>query len=389
MKTFAMLMLFTAAPAVAATGIDLRYIGEQRLPGGLTFDGTVVGGLSGIDYDAATGGFKVIADDRSALSPARVYDFTLSFDAAGFTAATPVASTVLLQPNGTPYPLNQIDPEAIRFTPTGTLVYSSEGEATATSQQTPFIREMTADGRYVADYQLSTRYSPSLSGATGIRNNLAFESLTVSPDGTRLFTATENALAQDGPAATLTTGSPSRIIAFDTATRSPVAEFVYLNDPVAAAPNPAGQFTTNGLVELLALSSTEFIALERSFSVGAGYSVQLFHIDISNATNVIGIDSLSGANFTAATKTLLFDLDTLGITLDNLEGVSFGPTLANGNRSLVLVSDNNFTPGLFTQFLAFEVSAAAVPEPASWAMMIAGFGIVGGALRRRKPLVLA
>lgn len=27
--------------------------------------------------------------------------------------------------------------------------------------------------------------------------------------------------------------------------------------------------------------------------------------------------------------------------------------------------------------------AAAVPEPASWAMMIAGFGLVGGALRRR------
>lgn len=28
-------------------------------------------------------------------------------------------------------------------------------------------------------------------------------------------------------------------------------------------------------------------------------------------------------------------------------------------------------------------TTAAVPEPASWAMMLAGFGIVGGALRRR------
>nr|WP_243445723.1 PEPxxWA-CTERM sorting domain-containing protein [Polymorphobacter arshaanensis] len=27
--------------------------------------------------------------------------------------------------------------------------------------------------------------------------------------------------------------------------------------------------------------------------------------------------------------------------------------------------------------------AGAVPEPASWAMMVAGFGLVGGALRRR------
>jgi hypothetical protein len=32
---------------------------------------------------------------------------------------------------------------------------------------------------------------------------------------------------------------------------------------------------------------------------------------------------------------------------------------------------------------------AAVPEPASWAMMIAGFGLVGSALRRRTPARVA
>lgn len=34
-------------------------------------------------------------------------------------------------------------------------------------------------------------------------------------------------------------------------------------------------------------------------------------------------------------------------------------------------------------------SPAAVPEPASWAMMIGGFGLVGGVLRRRRPVALA
>ena len=54
------------------------------------------------------------------------------------------------------------------------------------------------------------------------------------------------------------------------------------------------------------------------------------------------------------TKTEVLDLDTLGLTLDNLEGMTFGPRLANGHRSLLLVSDNNFTPGQVSQFLLLE-----------------------------------
>ena len=34
-------------------------------------------------------------------------------------------------------------------------------------------------------------------------------------------------------------------------------------------------------------------------------------------------------------------------------------------------------------------SVGAVPEPATWAMMIVGFGLVGGALRRRRPQLSA
>jgi hypothetical protein len=34
-------------------------------------------------------------------------------------------------------------------------------------------------------------------------------------------------------------------------------------------------------------------------------------------------------------------------------------------------------------FRVTTADAAAVPEPASWAMMISGFGLVGGAMRRR------
>jgi len=42
--------------------------------------------------------------------------------------------------------------------------------------------------------------------------------------------------------------------------------------------------------------------------------------------------------------------------------------------------------------VAFEfddIAANAVPEPASWAMLIMGFGLVGAAARRRKAAVAA
>lgn len=41
-----------------------------------------------------------------------------------------------------------------------------------------------------------------------------------------------------------------------------------------------------------------------------------------------------------------------------------------------------FANGVFTPTLV-TLTAAAVPEPATWSLLIAGFGLVGGALRRR------
>ncbi len=58
---------------------------------------------------------------------------------------------------------------------------------------------------------------------------------------------------------------------------------------------------------------------------------------------------------TPVTKTLIYDFDVLGLTLDNLEGLAFGPTLPDGRQSVVVVSDNNFSPPAFTQFLAFSI----------------------------------
>lgn len=97
-------------------------------------------------------------------------------------------------------------------------------------------------------------------------------------------------------------------------------------------------------------------------------------------TDVSSLTSLASADYTPMTRELLLEMPLTwnGITLDKIEAVSWGHTLANGNRTLVLAADNNFSSTQLTQFIVLEVSA--VPEPGSRALMLGGLA----ALARRQ-----
>ena len=386
-------LISAPAPALAQS---LSYLGQQILPTGTMYAGTVVGGLSGIDYVTATGGYYVISDDRSQIGPGRFYGMTLDlsqFNRSATPGSAGVAFTAVetMKVPGSAtatYPNSTLDPEALRFNPaTNRVVWASEGDKGLLIN--PFVREMNLDGTFVRGFATPSKFNASDS-QTGIRNNLAFESLTYSPDRTRLYTAVENALIQDGSQATVTNPSVSRVIAFDTATGTPVAEYAYLVDPVVQMPNPPGGFATNGLTEMLAVDSYSFIMIERSFSAGApgtGNTIKLYLASLAGATDVTGIASLEGATFTAMSKSLLLDLGTLTnadgspLALDNIEGITWGPTV-DGKATLILVSDNNFSPTQFTQFIALSATQP-IPEPSTWAMLAAGLLLVGALARRR------
>lgn len=57
-------------------------------------------------------------------------------------------------------------------------------------------------------------------------------------------------------------------------------------------------------------------------------------------------------------KTLVTDLsDVPGLRrVDNVEGITLGPRLPDGRRSVLLVSDDNFSSTQTTQFLAFAAT---------------------------------
>ena len=368
------------APSELSVG-SLRLIGQQILPRRVEFGGTVVGGLSGIDYDPVTNRFVLISDDRTAAdSPnaPRMYYANLTFDSNSFSAVNFLSAFSMKQPNGSVYPkvpdLLTADPESVRFDAvTGNLIWVSEGErvlvpATATAPaanriSNPFVREIRPDGTHVREYTLPPVFQMSPQDV-GPRNNLVFEGVTFTPDRSKAVVIAEGPLFQDGATPTVDAGAISRITVFDRATGVASAQYAYPIEKVQATPVPAGQFTVNGATEILAVTNTKFLVLERSFSVGVvGNQVRLYEIDISRATNVLATPtSLPAANPVAVTKRLVLDFETLKAQLGgiaNLEGITFGPKLANGRNSLVVVADDNFPAADsvtdFNQFLVFEV----------------------------------
>jgi hypothetical protein len=235
---------------------------------------------------------------------------------------------------------------------------TSEGFSTAAAEVPPFVREFSLAGRQLREIDLPAYVDPDF-GAAGVRQNLGLESAAVTPDGRHLLTGFENALAQDGPASTLTTTSASRLLDIHLSTGDVQKEYVYRDDPVAEAPVPAGQFTVNGLVELLPFNRRFGLSMERSFSVGAGNTIKLYRYALAGADDVSGVADLDdAAPVREAGKELVLDLDDVaepeGLTLDNLEGMTLGPRLPDGSRALLLVSDNNFTGGQVSQFLLFS-----------------------------------
>ena len=343
-----------SAQSFAVTQID--FIGRAIFPTGSPFQGTEIGGLSGITYDADKQVYYTISDDRSSKAPARFYSLKIDLQ-SGKLEKEQVAFTgvtTLLDENGKSFPELSLDPEGIAFTGNSVFV-SSEGDVDR--QINPFIKEFSLDGKLLKTLPIPDLFLPDDKGIKGIRNNLAFESLTLTPDRQYLFTATENALLQDGAVASLATGSPCRILRYDAVGGNLERSFVYITEPLPAGANPAGKFTTNGLVDLLAIDENRLISLERGFSLETGTVVKLFEISLEKVDRIEGLESLKTrlSEVSPAQKRLLLNLETLKVPLDNIEGLTLGPVLGDGNRALILVSDNNFSPLQETQILGFKI----------------------------------
>lgn len=329
-------------------------------PGAMGPQFTGISGLAALREGAE---MLAVSDDRE---DSRVFRIGIEWTTAGVQVKP--LGTILLQRGGAAPAV--LDPEGIAITRDGHMLVSSEGVGNQQPRQPPALIEYGIDGRFLRQLPVRPRYLPNATGplTIGVRENAGFESLTVTSDFSRLFTATELPLAQDGAVDPFAPRVRTRILEYVASGDSykPAREFVYELAALEAVPYQH-RFAINGLVELLALNSRELLALERGFiesvdRAQATNRIRVFRISLDGATDVAGFDSLrDAAGARPVTKTLLLDVNTVpGLdprlaNLDNFEGMAWGPPLSPGGaRPLVLVSDDNESPRQVTAFLLFK-----------------------------------
>ncbi len=353
--------------------LALEFLGAYQLPK-QSFQGTELGGLSGLTSDPQLNQLYAISDDRSSFSPARFY--TVQVDTAQFGAESGAESGAQSPPavslkavmtltdrTGNPYPAGSLDPEGIALSPRRSLFIASEGDSEA--GVAPFIDEFDLQsGAWRSSLPIPQRYLPNSEKTLGVQNNRGFESLAISAISSdarepfRLFAAVEASLQQDLPADASAQAQPSSLrflhyLVGETQTLL-LSEHLYPLEP----PPPGSE--NLGLSDLLVLDqSGHFLSLERSFG-SSGFGGKIFQLATGGATDIAPIEQLSAGSegIMPIQKRLLLDLNDLGIPLDNFEGLSFGAQLPDGSRSLVLVSDDNFNPLQVTEFLLFRLKPA-------------------------------
>ncbi len=348
---------------------SIKFLSEFTVPYNFQFESTTVGGLSGIDYDSKNKVYYMISDDRSAINPARFYTAKIDInkniiDTVIFTTTTFLKNKVgKYYPNSVENPANVPDPEAMRYNAkTKQFAWSSEGERIVTKDKIilfdPSITLIDQKGQYIDTFELPANFRLKAT-ENGPRRNGVFEGLAFSGDYNTLYISTEEPLYEDGPKAGMHDSSGvTRFIKYDIATKKSIGQYAYRIDPVAYPPIIKDGFRVNGISDILWLNKNQLLVVERSFSLGImSHTIKVYIADLEKAENIEKRLSLKGGEtFKIISKKLLLNMDDLKMFIDNIEGVTYGPKLPYGKKSLIFVSDNNFNPLQRTQFLLFEIN---------------------------------
>lgn len=349
--------------------VELSFLADFHLAPGAEIESSEIGGISAVSYLPETGRWLALSDARVV---SRFYELEVDYDGTKLRVE-PRGVTPLRDREGRTFTEDALDPEGMARMPWGNFLVSTEPNTRRQPVEQAKLLEVEPSGALVRYIEIPGKFIVTGSPPDhGLRHNLGFEALGLSPDETELLVGTEGSLLQDGPAADFSHAGLCRILVYRVGNKdlSPEAEYVYPIGPFAREPGFVGeQEVSGGLVELVVLSNERALSLERVFVRElSGYQRDVIHarvyeIGLSEASDVRGVSSLlEHRDFRPVTKKLVLDFDDILPALsrdypklDNLEAMGLGPALPDGGRALLLASDDNFRKTQRTQFLLFHL----------------------------------
>ena len=382
------LSLMLVSLALSAQQVDLIGVaeigGDQLDRSGLKADlgdgltNNMLGGISAMEYTGRDD-LYIAVPDRGPLDGAvqwqcrfNLMEIKIPKTGKGPIAFKTVKTTILSDEEQRPFTgsaaqyqpssssAGRLDPEAVRLGANGNIYLSDE--------YGPHLFEMRMDGSMVRRLPVPSRYlikNPGLDKAdeNGKNNwgrscNRGMECLALSPDKTLLYGLMQSPLLQDSlrDENCKPYGLNCRLIEFDIATGSN-REFLYQLDN-----------KSNKLNEILALNDHEFLVIERDGTEGAAaVCKQIKRISLQGASEIQCLSRLPGCrlprNVRPVKKATFIDLldpkfGLVGESMpEKIESLTFGPDLADGRKTLLVVSDNDFVKEKPTMIYVFAISS--------------------------------
>lgn len=369
-----------ARGGLSATATDLSGLDEPLAPG---IPHSRLGGFSALAYSGAGRKYFALPDRGpqdgafpykcrfhalqialpAKLAPGSIGELTIKLEETYLLTADDAQPMIGL---AAAFDGHRCDPEGLRTDRDGRVFISDE--------YGPHVMQFTGSGQLVREFAIPPRFRvahPSESkdaeaqnNATGRQPNRGFEGLALTPDGRHVVAILQGPLIQDSSPKGKSNRFGVNVRMLDIAVDSgDTREFVYQLDDDGF-----------GISEILAIDDGSYLVLERDGKGGVETRCKKIMLARcgDGATDVSDVDQLPPgrglpADVHPLEKTVLLDLldpqfGLAGETFpEKVEGLAFGPTLADGRRLLLVCVDNDFLAEQPSAIYAFAIAPELLP----------------------------